>query len=136
VDIDGRAASEYRVHLIDSDGDDIRQAVTDPDGLYSFRDLPAGEYTVGVESPGGQVAPLYGPPIRLAEDELARRDLKLLQTDAGEMGRAAGSNYGLGVWWASLSTAAKIWVIVGGVVVVAITVAALDDEPSASPTVP
>ena len=44
-------------------------------------------------------------------------------------------NFAIGMWWASLSPAAKAWTIIGTVVIVGITVAAItdDEEKGASP---
>ena len=65
----------------------------------------------------------------------ARRDLKMLQSSPNQTGQAIAGNADLGMWWAGLTPAAKAWTIVAIVVVIGITVAALDDddEPAASP---
>ena len=128
LDIDGRAADGFRVHLIDANGREVADSAANAEGLYSFRGLPSGEYSLGVENTEGQMAPLNGPPIRLGDGELARRDLKLLAADDDATKRAVGANYGLGVWWAGLTKAAKTWVIVGTVLVVFIGANALDDD--------
>ena len=126
LDIDGRAANGFRVHLIDANGREVADAAANEEGLYSFRGLPSGEYSLGVENTQGQMAPLNGPPIRLGDGELARRDLKLLRADADATNLALGANYGLGIWWAGLTTAAKTWALVGTVLVVFIAANALD----------
>ena len=65
--------------------------------------------------------------------ELARRDVKLMQGAPGQRESAIAGNYSVGMWWASLSTQAKVWTVVGVVVTLGITAAALDDEDDASP---
>ena len=133
--VDGRPAAEMRVHLIDDQGRDLSQVATSDDGLYSFKDLPAGEYSLGIESAEGQMAPVAAPPVRLGQGELARRDLKLMESDPATVNAATGANYGMGTWWASLTPAAKAWTVVALVAVVAITWAAFDED-DASPTQP
>ena len=73
--VDGRPATDMRVHLIDDEGRDLAQVATSDDGLYSFKDLPAGEYSLGIENAEGQMAPVAAPPVRVGQGELARRDL-------------------------------------------------------------
>jgi hypothetical protein len=130
--VDGRPATEMRVHLIDDQGRDLAQVATSEDGLYSFKDLPAGEYSLGIENAEGQMAPVTAPPVRVGQGELARRDLKLMEADPAAVNAATGANYGLGTWWASLTTAAKAWTAVAVLAVVGITWAALDED-DASP---
>jgi len=134
--VDGRPAAAMTVHLIDTPGRDLAQAATSDDGVYSFKDLPAGEYSLGVESPEGGMAPVAAPPVRLTSGELARRDLKLMQADAVSVNAATGANYGMGAWWASLTPAAKAWTVVAVLAVVGITAAALSTENEPSPIVP
>ena len=134
VDLDGRPATDHRVHLIDTAGNAVADSRIDDEGRYSFRDLPAGAYGIGVESPDGHVAPVAAAPVELGAGQLARRDLRLVRADAETQADAAGSSYGMGLWWAGLSPAAKTWVIVAIVVAAGITWAALDDdEEAASP---
>lgn len=133
---DGRPAAAMTVHLIDSRGQDLAQAATSDEGVYSFRDLPAGEYSLGIESPAGGMAPVAAPPVRLAPGELARRDLKLMQADAAAVNAATQANYGMGAWWASLTPAAKAWTVVAILAVTGITAAALGTENEPSPIVP
>ena len=57
VDVDGTPAAGYRVHLIDDEGTPMAQATAGEDGLYSFSGVPAGEYAMGIENTGGQMAP-------------------------------------------------------------------------------
>ena len=130
LDVDGQPASEMTVHLIDGQGNDVAQVGLDDEGLYSFKALPPGDYSLGIENPAGQMAPVIAPAVSLADDELARRDLKMMQGDPASMNSATSPNYGLGSWWAGLAPAAKAWTIVAIVAVIAITAAAVsgDDE--------
>ena len=136
IGIDGRPAAGMTMHLIDGDGIGIATSETDRDGFYGFGDLDAGDYALGVQTPEG-MTPVAASGVRLASNELARRDVQLRGAELGDHERAAQGNYGLGMWWAGLSTAAKIWTIVGGVIIIGVTAAALsdddDDEPDASP---
>ena len=136
IGVDGRPAPAHRVRLIDAAGVESATAVTDRTGLYSVRDVPPGEYGLALETPDGQVAPVSAP-VRLRAGELRRHDLRLLEGEPADQDAAAQSSGGLGAWWAGLSTAAKVWVIVGSVAVVGVTYAAVtddDDEPEASPS--
>jgi hypothetical protein len=126
--VDGRAASDHRVHLIDGDGLGVAQTSTSDDGVYRFRDLKAGEYSLGIESPDGQMAPVAAPPVRLGTDELARRDIKLIASGQAERDAVGRENYSFGVWWAGLSPAAKAGSIIGTFVILGVTVKALDDD--------
>jgi hypothetical protein len=128
LDTNGQPASGFKVHLIDAEGRILAMTDASEDGLYSFKSIPAGEYSLGIENLQGQVAPVAAPPVRLGESELARRDLKLLQADGATMDQAAQANYGLGMWWNGLTPAAKTWTVVAIVVVAAITWAAFDEE--------
>ena len=131
LDTDGRAADGYTVHLIGADGKAQAKTSASEQGIYSFRDLPAGEYSLGIENRDGQFAPVAAPTVKLGENELARRDLKLLRADNETMNMAAGANYGLGMWWSGLTPAAKTWTVVAITVVAGISWAAFDeDEPS------
>ena len=57
----------------------------DDDGLYSFKDLPPGDYSLGIENAYGQMAPVLAPAVSLADDQLARRDLKMMEGDPASM---------------------------------------------------
>lgn len=133
LDTSGMPATGYKVHLIDADGRAMALADASAEGLYSFRDLPAGEYSLGIENAAGQMAPVAAPPVSLGESELARRDLKLLQADGSTLNQAAQVNYGLGMWWNGLTPAAKTWTVVAIIVVAGITWAAFDED-DVSPT--
>lgn len=133
IAVDGRPAADHTVHLIDDRGEDVVQAVSDADGLYAFRGLDAGEYWLGIELPQGLVVPVAAPPVQLRGGQLARRDVKLLESGPEQAQAATGANYGFGMWWAGLSPSAKAWTIVGMVAVATVTVLALtdrDDEPA------
>ena len=136
LDVNGDPATGFRVHLIDESGHGVAEAEVDADGLYSVKDLPAGSYALGIENPDGLVAPVAAPPVRVADGELARRDVKLMRGDAMQRDEIVAGNHGMGAWWAGLSTAAKVWTVVGIVLVIGITVAALDDEDDTSPSSP
>lgn len=125
---DGRAADGYTIHLIGEGGSAVAASPTGDGGLYSFRDLDAGRYSMGVENPIGEVAPVAGPPLELAAGQLARRDLKMLSASNQQTGQAIQGNASLGTWWAGLTPAAKAWSVVAVVVVIGITLAALDDD--------
>jgi hypothetical protein len=133
VDVDGRGASGFRVHLIDAEGADVAQAGSSSEGIYRFRELPPGAYSLGIESPEGRMAPVVAPPVELAADELARRDIKLLEADPAAREAVGRENFSFGMWWAGLSPATKAWSIIGTVVILGLTITALDDEDSSSP---
>ena len=128
VDVDGTPAAGYRVHLIDETGTPTAQATADEQGLYSFSGVPAGEYALGIENDGGQLAPVAAPPLRLGGSELARRDLKLLAADGPGTEGAMRGNYSLREWWGGLGPGAKTWTVVAIVVAVGLVWAALDDD--------
>ncbi|MCP3978570.1 MAG: carboxypeptidase regulatory-like domain-containing protein [bacterium] len=132
-DLDGRPAAGYRVHLIGDQGEALGTAGVDGEGMYSFGDLEAGKYALGVENATGQMAPVTGPAIKLEGRQLARRDVKLMRGNGEFRDEAFQGNHGLGQWWASLTTAAKTWTIIGVVTVIGITVAATDDDDSDEP---
>jgi carboxypeptidase family protein len=127
VGLDGRAAASYRVHLIEPSGAEAASAVTDTKGLYSVPSIAAGEYGLALESADGRVAPV-SRPVRIAAGQLARYDVRLLQAEPEEAEEAAEAGGGLGAWWAGLSTAAKVWIIVGSVAVVGVTYVAVTDD--------
>jgi hypothetical protein len=125
---DGRAATGYRVHLIDGEGRDVHQSSTSDEGVYRFRDLASGAYSLGVESPDGRMAPVAAPPVRLDSDELARRDIKLVEASDAQREAVGLENHSFGVWWAGLSPMTKAWTVVGTFVVLGIAVQAMDDD--------
>jgi hypothetical protein len=132
--LDGRAAAGHSIHLIRAGGEDLARSAVGEDGLYSFTGLGAGQYSLGVEMPDGTLAPVAAPPVRLGGNELARRDLKLVTSDAETTNAALQANHGLRQWWSELSTPGKAWTIVGIVVAAALVHDALDDdETRASP---
>jgi hypothetical protein len=131
VGIDGKPAEGFQIHLIDSEGTEVARAETDDRGVYSFGEVESGSYGLGVGNPDGQLAPVAGPPIELDQGQLARRDLKLVQTDEPRRQDLAGINPSVGTWWAGLSTPGKAWIVVAIVVAAWFTYEALksDDEP-------
>lgn len=134
--MDGRAAAGHRIHLIDTDGRDLVQSAVGEDGLYSFAGLGAGEYALGVELPGGGLAPVLAPPVRLAENQLARRDLKLVASNAERIDGALKANHGLGKWFGEISKPAKAWTIAAVVLAGVLLYDLIDDESVASQTEP
>jgi hypothetical protein len=130
VGVDGRAASGYTLHLIDGDGRDVGRSRTSDEGIYSFPELPSGDYALGVESPDGRVAVVDAPPVRVGRSSLARRDVRLTQADAADRSAALKSNPSLGLWWAGLSPTARAWSVVGMAFFTVITISAFrrDDD--------
>jgi len=120
------------VYLIDEQGT-ARRATTSNSGMYSFEDVAAGVYSLGVETPAGAIAPATAPPFRMDAGRLVRRDLKLLEADAPTVGRAATANYGVGTWWGSMNAGGKVGVLVAVAAVGWGVYEALDDERCASP---
>ncbi len=123
---DGRPAAGYHVHLIDSGGEAIAKSKTGERGSYSFKGLATDEYSLGIENPNGQMAPVMAAPLHLRSGDHADLNVKMLEGGPGAQGPSG--NYALGIWWAGLSTPAKVWTIVGTLAVVGITASALDDE--------
>lgn len=131
--VDGRPASGYRVHLIDGVGNDVAQSTADDRGVYSFSGVQEGAYSLGIETLEGRMAPVAGPPVQLGDSQLARRDVKLMQTDPIGQQATTRANYGIGMWWGGLSSSAKAWTIVGLIAIVGITVVALTDDDDSDP---
>ena len=135
IDVDGRAAAVFRVHLIDSVGEDVAQSTTSDRGIYAFQALPAGAYSLGIENTEGRIARVAAPALRLGSDELARRDIKLMQADNEAADDSATSNSGgFGVYWAGLPPAVRAVSVVGVFVILGLTLSALDDESNATNT--
>jgi len=135
----GKPAAGAKVYLFDDDGATRAQAVSAQDGVYSMRDVPAGRYGMSVRTPEGIVAPVSSAPIRLADGQLVRRDLKLVEANDAAVDRALTANYGFGSWFKGLSGPEKAGVIVGFVAVAALIYSAFSDnteEPPASPMNP
>jgi hypothetical protein len=135
--VDGKPVRGFSVLLIDEDGAVLSRAETAEDGMYRFRDLPAGAYGLGIESPEGLAAPVRSEPARLADGQLVRMDIKLMEPATGA-GLAPGAEQkGLGIWWAGLTKKGKILTLVALGVIVTITfIAITDDEDEASPNEP
>jgi len=128
LDVQGRPASGYGVLLIDDQGREVQRSPIDPQGLYSFRGMTSGAYSLGIETPEGQKAPVATPPIRVDDGQLARRDLQISETDPRATGQVVQGNYGLGMWWAGLSTAGRAWTIVALTTFFVVTVAIIADD--------
>ena len=126
--IDGRAAAGHTVHLIDERGHDLAQSQTSTEGVYRLRDVPAGAYSLGVESPEGRVAPVAAPPLRLAAGALERRDIKLVEATGADRERVGLENRSFGTWWAGLSPGTKAGAVLGTFVILGLALASLDDD--------
>ena len=134
VDAQGRAAAGATVYLFDDAGATRAEAVASPEGLYSLSNLAAGHYGMSVRTTEGILAPVAAAPVRVAQGELVRRDLKLVEADAATVDRALAANYSFGSWFGGLTGAEKAGVIVGFIAVGALVYTAFeDDEPAASP---
>ncbi len=131
IDVDGRAAAGFRVHLIDSGGADVAQATASDRGIYAFRELPAGTYSLGIETTEGRLARVAAPALRLGPDELARRDIKLMQADNADDDDTSG---GFGIFWAGLPPAVRAGSVLGVFVILGLTLSELDDESNATTT--
>jgi len=140
IGADGQRSPGATVYLFDRDGATQGEAVADDDGIYSIRDLAAGQYGMGVKTATGIVAPVASPPVRLADGELARRDLKLVEADDTTVDAAVTANYGFGSWFKGLSGGEKAGLIVGFVALAYLIYDSLDSEddetPTASPSEP
>lgn len=136
--VDGRPASGYRVHLIDEEGRGLAESTVDGSGGYAFTSLSAGDYSLGLENRSGEIAAVVTRPIELGHDELARRDIRLMGSDADTVNGALAANASLGSWWGDLTHVGKVWTVVGLVGFVALAASALDDdnEVDATPTTP
>jgi hypothetical protein len=89
---------------------------------------------MSVRTTEGILAPVAAAPVRVAQGELVRRDLKLVEADAATVDRALAANYSFGSWFGGLTGAEKAGVIVGFIAVGALVYTAFDDdEPAASP---
>ena len=129
VDLDGQPARGFRVLLIDERGGAIGAATTSERGLYSFAEVAPGLYGLGIESPTGAAAPVFAPPVRLDEGELARRDIRLMQASAEQLDQGLEANYtGIRIWWAGRSKREKAVWLTGLVVGVALIWYLLDDD--------
>ncbi len=135
LDVDGRPAVGYRVHLIGDEGRAVADALTSEDGLYAFAEVPSGRYSMGIETPEGDRAPVLAPPMRVARNQLARRDLKLVQADEATLNRATTTNSSLGLWFRELGPGGRIGLGIALAAIVYTIVEALDDDSSASPMV-
>lgn len=139
IDFDGRPAEASTVYLIDRDGQPRAQVGTDQDGMYSFVDVAAGEYGMGVQTADGVAAPVSGPPLRLDDGQLVRRDVKLVEADAQMVQQTSGMNYA-GGWWSNMSGGEKVGAAIGIIVFIALVIEAFSSEDAreipSSPTNP
>lgn len=125
---DGRPATGYGVLLIDDAGAVRGRAITSDEGLYHFPAVAPGAYGLGLETPEGGAAPVMAPATEISAGQLVRRDVKLIAAE--EIGPLPSDrvHHGLGIWWAGLSPAAKVAVVVGGLVLLGIGIEELDDD--------
>ncbi len=114
--------------LIDTEGEAVDAATASERGLYSFTEVGPGRYGLGIEGPSGAVAPVAVPPVELGKGELARRDIRLMQTSQAQLDDALQANPELRLWWASRSKREKAAWIAGLVVGVALLWYLLDDD--------
>jgi len=132
LNVDGRAAEGYRVHLIDDRGADVAQSSASAQGVYSFRELAAGSYSIGIEDIDGRMAPVAAPPVALENGGLVRRDIKLIASEDPRQAQVGQQNQSLGLFWAGLSPPAKAWSVIGVVIVLGVVIQSIDDESSSS----
>lgn len=134
--VDGKPVEGFSVLLIDETGTVRSTATTESDGMYRFRDLRAGSYGLGLESPDGAGAAVRSEPTKLADGQLVRMDIKLLEPEPGASLAPGANQKGLGVWYAGLTRRGKIltWVAVGVLVTTTVIILA-DDEDDASPII-
>lgn len=134
---DGKPAAGYSVHLIESNGEASRTAETDSDGIYTFGGLESGDYALGIQTPGGEAAAVAAPPVAVQGQELARRDIRLYNSNSQLNSAPVNYSGGMGLWWAGLSAGAKAGTIIALLAVVGYGTSELlddDDEPVASPS--
>lgn len=124
---DGRPAERFQVVLISSAGDEIASSSLDPEGAYRFQQVQPGEYGLGVRGPEGQAAAVLMAPVQV-DDETVTRNIRLRSTTSPVTVAPAGG--GVGVWWAGLSPAAKVWTVTGGLVVAGLVFSAADEDDS------
>jgi len=139
VDVNGRAAANHDVHLIDATGASRARATTDTDGHYILRDVRPGSYALGIEAPDGSRVLVAGPPLRLGARHTLRHDLKLVETSPDAIREVGEAQYGFGSWWRGLPGGIKAAVVIGIAAAAVIAVSALGSdggESPASPTTP
>ena len=124
---EGAPVPGYTVHLIEADGRAVDTATTNDEGLYTFDSLPAGEYGLGITTPNGMAAPVVDSEVKLADSQLARRDIRMMQADASQPVDFATQG-GIGYWWAGLAPAAKAGLLVGIIAVLGYGISELDEE--------
>ena len=139
LDPDGRPATAYAVLLVDTQGERVAEAATSGEGRYVFAEVLPGEYRLAVADREGRLAPVLGPPARLAPAASVRRDVKLVRNEGPA--RLAPGAYGVrpDSWWARQTRNQKIFTLVAIGVGTAIIVALLandNEEKKASPSGP
>ncbi len=123
--VDGRPAEGFQVLLISGAGEPVSVSSLDREGTYRFDQVAPGEYGLGVRSPEGLAAPALLAPFQVQE-RTVRRDLRLRRAVSSvEISPAAG---GVGIWWAGLSPAAKVWTVTGGLVAAGLAYSLIDDD--------
>ena len=101
LDVEGLPAAGYHLVLVDPDGNATEAEAVSEEGLYSFRDLPAGTYSMAIQSRDGRFAPVAAAPVRLRSGQLVRRDVRMIEASPEQVDQAA-ANFGLRVWWIGL----------------------------------
>jgi len=137
---DGRPAARFHVVLISASGEELADAALNPHGLFRFDPVPTGSYGLGVRTVDGQAAPVMSVPIQVDGRKVVRNIRLRTAATPASLAPASG---GVGVWWAGLSPAAKVWAVTGGLMIVGLTFAIVDEddapesgEPPATPVQP
>lgn len=85
-DPSGAAVSQAKASLYNPETASTTEAITTPDGKFTFDNLPAGSYILRVDKPG--FASLFRE-FNVGEDTKLERGLTLKPADSSENGRAA-----------------------------------------------
>ncbi len=128
LDLDGRPAAGYHVHLIDDSGAERGHAAVDEGGTYTLDGISPGSYALALQTPDGRFAAVDAPPLRVREGHLVRRDFKLIERDPADPANPAQPAYGFGTWWAGLPVTGKVWTVVAVVVFLGFTVEAFSSD--------
>jgi len=134
---DGKPASGWRIVLLSPEGDLVARRMVSPRGTYRFDDVPAGPYALAAEDREGRLAPVVGPPARVASGRATRRDVRLVPGDGGS--HLAQTVFGPrgDSWWSRQTRNQKILAIAGiavgaGIVLAVVQNLTEDDEKPAS----
>jgi hypothetical protein len=122
---DDRPADRFHVVLISASGEELAASALNPHGLFRFDPVPTGSYGLGVRSVDGQAAPVMSVPIEVDGRKVVRNIRLRTATAPASLAPASG---GVGVWWAGLSPAAEVWAATGGLMIVGLTFAAVDED--------